>query len=250
MPAVPHPAGGTVQRQYVQIVVGPKDSGASSPTTRGSTRSASRPPAGTVCLRQGRNEVLERRRRGAFRLSDENRGQHAQARATSRVLNDSSIFDPLGRHAITVAAYTDQADDFELPGRTAITDVLLARPAARLLRPATAPAFAEARHRRARAATSTRPRAGHIDGFLHWPWWYWRRPVPGDERHQHGRADGRRRGRPDAGEEADAQRHPGARRAVSAPRPSGGRRSRPHRPPPTRTASACVDAMTSHANTP
>jgi hypothetical protein len=169
-PAVPHPAGGTVQRQYVQVFVGAKDSGGVISYHQGIYEVRIQAPAGTVFFVKGEIKAWNSAP-AAFRLNDTNRdGTPKHANIT--FLNDSSILDPLGQHAITVGSYADQADAVMGTVAHEISDFSSRGPLRDYSDPPRPPAFAKP-DVAAPGSNIMSAESRHTEGFLHWPWWFW-----------------------------------------------------------------------------
>jgi len=114
MPPVPHPSGGTVQRQYVRLSVGPKISGGTFsyhagdllPDTEGIYEVRIRAPQGTVIFLMCDSADWSPISAVFFRMAAKlQNGNPRDPNITS--LKESTIVDPLGRNVVTVAAYDD-----------------------------------------------------------------------------------------------------------------------------------------------
>jgi subtilisin family serine protease len=109
IPPVPHPAGGTVLRGYAHFFVNPKESSGTISYHQGVYKIRIQAPPGTVFFGIGEHEFWSGGKSVILRLND----PPFPANITSSV--ESSMPDPLGQHAITVASYTDTDDPFGGP---------------------------------------------------------------------------------------------------------------------------------------
>lgn len=103
IPPVPHPAGGTVARSYVQFFVTPNESGGTISYHPGVYKIRIKAPPGTVVFGKGEEKYWTGGKPVIFRLDD----PPLPANITTPI--EISMPDPLGQHVITVASYTDLA---------------------------------------------------------------------------------------------------------------------------------------------
>jgi subtilisin family serine protease len=170
MPAVPHPAGGTVQRQFVQMSIGAKDSGGVISYHQGIYEVRIKAPAGTVIFLKGELRFWNMSP-AVLRLNDKNRDGTAR-HANITVLRESSIFDPLGQNVLTVAAYTELADVFSGVPDHGISDFSSRGPLRDYSDPPRAP-YCVKPDIAAPGQDISSAHSRHTEGFLRWPWWYW-----------------------------------------------------------------------------
>ena len=170
MPPVPHPSGGTVQRQYAHLFVGPKDSGGAISYHEGIYEVRIKAPPGTVIFATG--ELLSWNGAPAvFRMNDVMRDGTAR-HANIVALSESSTLDPLGQHVITVANYTETADPFWGTVAHGIDGTSSRGPLRDYSDPPKAP-FCAKPDIAAPGEKINSAESRHTEGFLHWPWWYW-----------------------------------------------------------------------------
>ena len=171
MPAVPHPAGGTVQRQHVRIFVGPKFSMGRLSYHEGIYEVRIKAPAGTIIFVKGRMEFWNA---GAavFRMNPTL--QNGTDRHTNiRRLADSTILDPLGRHVITVASYSEIPDPFDGPTTAQGITSSSSRGPLRDYSNPSRPPIAVKPDIAAPGDKITSADTRHKEDWLQWPWWYW-----------------------------------------------------------------------------
>jgi len=187
LPAVPHPSSGTVQRQYVRISIGAKQSGGTfSYHSRDANLHATpaladgiyelriRGPQGTVFYYMGEEHWWSGGRM-VFRVFETL--QNGTPRDTTNIVSktEQTIADPGGQNVITVAAYDDVPRDpafdpvahsiASFSSRGPLRDY--SDPASHLAvfpKPDIAAPGVEINSALARESKST---------GLHWPWWYW-----------------------------------------------------------------------------
>jgi subtilisin family serine protease len=171
MPPVAHPAGGSVRRQYVEMSIGPKDRGGVISYHRGIYEVRIMAPAGTVIYVKSQIKFWGSEGAAVLRLSDVNQ-DGTQANSNIVRLTEESIFDPGGQHAITVAAYTDQADPDEFIVAQGITHFSSRGP----LRDYSDPPLGPISPKPDIAAPGNKINSAdsrHSSGLMIWPWWYW-----------------------------------------------------------------------------
>jgi subtilisin family serine protease len=103
IPPVPHPAGGTVARSYVQFFVTPKESGGTISYHQGVYKIRIKAPPGTIVFGKGEEKFWTGGKAVILRLDD----PPLPANITTPV--EISMPDSLGQHVMTVASYTDLA---------------------------------------------------------------------------------------------------------------------------------------------
>jgi hypothetical protein len=170
VPAVVHPAGGIVRRQYVEMLVGPKDRGGAVIYHQGIYEVRITAPAGTVFYVKSELKVWGKG--GAvLRLSDKNQdGTPAHANIVS--LSNQSIFSPGGRHTITVASYSDQGD----AGDAVVAHGIVRSSSRGPLRDYSDPPLGPIALKPDIAAPGdaiNSAKSRHAEQLLQWPWWYW-----------------------------------------------------------------------------
>jgi hypothetical protein len=170
MPPVPHPAGGTVQRQYVHIFVNPKESGGTFSYHAGIYEVRIKAPPGTVIFVIGQLRAWNAAMM-VFRMNDKLRDDTTPRHQNIVNLKASSILDPMGQHVITVAAYTETADPMTRTVAHGIASFSSQGPLRDYSTPPRPPAFAKpdiaAPGQNINSALSR-----HTEGLLRWPWWY------------------------------------------------------------------------------
>jgi len=187
MPAAPHPSGGTVQRQYVRISIGAKNSGGTfSYHSRDANLHATpaladgiyelriRAPQGTVFYYMG-DERYWSGGRMVFRVFETL--QNGSPRDTTNIESktEQTIADPGGQHPITVAAYDDLLrDPFFDSVAHGIASFSSRGPLRDYSDPASPlPVFPKPDIAAPGVAIiSALSRESKSTG-LHWPWWYW-----------------------------------------------------------------------------
>ncbi|MGH9496225.1 MAG: S8 family serine peptidase [Candidatus Sulfotelmatobacter sp.] len=190
VPAVPHPDGGTVQRQYVSISMGPKinagtfsyhardlNLGAHPAQADGIYEARIRAPQGTVFYFKGFDPNDGSWSGGVmvFRLFDTL--QNGQPRDSINITSTTqqSIFDPLGQHVITVAAYDDVPRDplFDSPTPHSIAYFSSRGPLRDFSDPAS-PLRVFPKPDIAAPGVDINSAYGRSSKSigLHWPWWY------------------------------------------------------------------------------
>ncbi len=176
IPPVAHPAGGTVRRQYVELAIEPKDRGGAISYLEGIWEVRITADPGTLVYIKTATKYWHAGGAVALHVSDKNR-DNTPAHVDIKLSTDQSIFDPGGRHAITVAAYTDQPDDLDsLDSLDAqeITSFSSRGPLRDFSDPPLGPIAAKpdiaAPGHRINSAMSR-----HATELIQWPWWYWGR---------------------------------------------------------------------------
>jgi len=171
VPPVPHPAGGTVQRQYVHLFVGPKESGGTISYHEGIYEVRIKAPAGTVIFAKGEMRFWNA---GAavFRMNDKMRDGTTDRHANIVALSESSSLDPLGQHVITVANYTETPDPFFGTVAHGIAQSSSRGPLRDFSDPPRPP-FCAKPDIAAPGENINSAESRHTEGLLHWPWWYW-----------------------------------------------------------------------------
>jgi len=171
VPPIAHPAGGTVQRQYVELAIGPKDRGGAISYHQGTWEVRITADAGTVIYVKTETKSWDPEGVVVLRLNDEN--QDGTPAHTNIVwTTEQSIFDPGGRHGITVAAYTDQPDNDEHIPAQAITTFSSRGPLRDYSDPPLGP-IAPKPDIAAPGNNITSAMSRHVPGLVLWPWWYW-----------------------------------------------------------------------------
>ena len=171
MPPVAHPAGGTVRRQYVELSIGPKDRGGAISYHQGTWEVRITAAAGTVIYVKSELKGWDAGGLAVLRLNDTNQ-DNTPAHTNIVWTTEQSIFDPGGRHAITVAAYTDQPDTFEHLPAQAITTFSSRGPLRDFSEPPLGP-IAPKPDIAAPGNDINSAMSRHATELVQWPWWHW-----------------------------------------------------------------------------
>lgn len=170
VPAVVHPAGGVVRRQFVGLTIGTKTRGGAVSFLQGIYEVRISAPAGTVVYVRSQLDQWEQ---GAAVLKVNDKNQDGTPKHPNVVhQNIGEIADPGGRHVFTVANYTDQADSDEVLPAGAIWPRSSRGPILDFSNPPLGPIAPKpdiaAPGNKINSALSR-----HIEGLILWPWWYW-----------------------------------------------------------------------------
>jgi subtilisin family serine protease len=185
-PPAPHPSGGTVQRKYVRVVIGPKKSGGTFSYHGWDTVSGADPhpgiyevriraPQGTVIFFMGHVALWSGSQFNAmsFRMNlTMQDGSPRDPGITSPTAQ--SIVDPLGQNAITVAAYDDAArDPISDPTPHGIASFSSRGPLRDFSDPANPlPVIPKPDIAAPGVSINSAMAKDTEDTGLHWPWWY------------------------------------------------------------------------------
>jgi len=171
MPPVAHPAGGTVRRQYVEMSIGPKDRGGAISYHQGIYEVRITAAAGTVIFVKTELKAWHPGGLAVLRLDDRNQDGTPAHTAIVRS-TEQSIFDPGGRHCITVAAYTDRPDAHDDLPAQAIATFSSRGPLRDFSDPPLGPIAAKP-DIAAPGNDITSATSRHVPALVQWPWWYW-----------------------------------------------------------------------------
>jgi subtilisin family serine protease len=170
VPPVAHPAGGLVRRQYVAVTVGPKSRGGAVTFHQGIYEVRITAPAGTVAYVYSELKLWGEMG-SVLRLNEKNQDGTA-AHVNIGFQNNGSIFDSGGRHVITVANFTDQAD----PDDSLVAGAAARRSSRGPLRDFSVPPLGPIATKPDIAAPGNKilsSTSRHTEGLILWPWWYW-----------------------------------------------------------------------------
>jgi subtilisin family serine protease len=182
-PPVSHPAGGTVQRQYVRVSVSPKLSGGTISYHSGVYEVRIKAPPSTVIFVMGEREFWDGPlAQVSFRMSEKMRNLAPGVEGSSRSpqiqnISESSIFDSGGKQVITVASYCVRADP-SLDDNASDFDHGISPSSSRgPLRDYSDPPLGPICPKPDIAAPGYRINSAESrhseEGIVLWPWWYW-----------------------------------------------------------------------------